>query len=100
MIIVNCTIYFFGNALDSIQSLFDIFGIVLSFRYILQLVGNTLFFGSHGLYIFNYYHFNRNYRNTFRKLFLPKRVYLRTYEDGTTTKTSGLTLPQSRSQRA
>ena len=81
MILLNCLIYLFGNALDSLGTLIEIFGFDLyNDMYMYIVIGNVLLFGSHGLFIFNYYYFNRNFRNMLKKIFMSTEVYARSYE--------------------
>lgn len=91
MIICNCTIYFVGNFADCLAPLVETFGVNFYNDLWWYIVGgNVLLFGSHGVTIFNYYFFNRNFRNSMRKLFLSEEAFKRTYETstagGTTTR--------------
>lgn len=78
MILFNCLLYFFGNILDSVSDLIDLLGIDIYNKITIYILAINIFlFGSHGLSIFIYYHFNKNYRNSFRKIFLAKALNIR-----------------------
>ena len=64
-----------GNTLDSIESFIDLFGIDISESFpACVVIGNVLFFASHGLSVFIYYKFDKEYNKLFQKLiFLRKK---------------------------
>ena len=75
MIIIACLTYLVGNTLDSIAPLMVIFGIDLNRKYSTYLmISNVFFFLSHGVSLFIYYAFNKEYRNLFQQTFCFKKA--------------------------
>ena len=73
MIIIVCLTYLIGNTLDSIAPLMIIYGIDLNIKYSTYLmISNVLFFLSHGVSLFIYYVFNKEYRSLFQQTFYLK----------------------------
>lgn len=75
MIISVSLLYFSGNLLESIAPLLEIFGVDIYDdlpAYI--ILDNVFLFGTHGLYIFIYYVFDKQYNQLFQRLILRRKV--------------------------
>ena len=70
MIISVSLLYFAGNCLDSLDALIELFGVDLYDNMPMYVVmGNVFLFGSHGLYIFIYYNFDKQYNQLFQRYY-------------------------------
>lgn len=75
MIISVSLLYFIGNVEDSLASIIELFGVDLYDDLPLySIFGNVFLFGSHGLYIFIFYIFDKQYNQLFQKLILRRKV--------------------------
>lgn len=73
MIISVSLLYFAGNVADSLDALIELFGVDLYDNMPMYVVmGNVFLFGSHGLYIFIYYTFDKQYNQLFQRLILRR----------------------------
>ena len=73
MIISISLLYFFGNSVDSLDALIEVFGVDLYDDMPFYIVvGDALLFGSHGLYCIIYYNFCKEYQKIFNKIILRK----------------------------
>ena len=78
MIISVSLLYFMGNLIDSSSDLMNIFGVDLyNGMPIWVVMDNAFLFGSHGLYIFIYYNFDKAYNKLFQRLILRRKVLAR-----------------------
>lgn len=74
MIISVSILYFFGNAVDSLDPLIELFGVDLyNDMPFYILVGNAMLFGSHGLYSVIYYNFCKEYKRIFDQTVLCRK---------------------------
>ena len=74
MIISMSLLYFAGNSLDSLDALIELFGVDLYDNMPMYVVmGNVFLFSSHGLYIFIFYNFDKEYNRLFQRLILRRK---------------------------
>ena len=78
MIISMSLLYFAGNSLDSLDALIELFGVDLYDNMPMYVVmGNVFLFGSHGLYIFIFYNFDKEYNKLFQRLILRRKTLVK-----------------------
>ena len=83
VVLVHCLIYFVGNSIDCLSIAFGIFDFYPNQYFF--IVGNFLFFTSHGLNFFVYFYFNKTFKRKFYRKFCFRKF--EKYEERTRTNT-------------